>query len=230
MASVLITGANKGIGLELVKLYAGASDRVYACCRNPAEATALQQLAAVRDIVVCEVRVSDGDSVAALARTLSGQSIDILINNAGTSGPQQGQQTAYVMDFDGWAETFAVNTMAPVRVMQALLANLKAGTNPKIMTISSQMGALSLDMPFSYAYCTSKTAVNKFMRLAATELSKDGISVGLIHPGWVKTDMGGSTADISPEDSARGIVNVIAQLTLENTGAFWKWNGEPHGW
>ena len=228
MANVLITGANRGIGLELVKLYAARGDTVLACCRNPAGSDALN--AVEGDVEVIELQVSDAASVADLASNLGDRPVDILINNAGMSGPSYDQQNAYAMDFDGWAETFEVNTMAPVRVMQALMPNLKASSDPRVVTITSQMGALSLDMPVAYAYCTSKAALNKFMKMAALELGKEGINVCVIHPGWVQTDMGGPNADITPEESAEGIVSTIDGLNAETNGSFWKWNGEVHGW
>ena len=228
MANVLITGANRGIGLEMVKLYAGRGDTVLACCRNPSAAEALNAVGG--DVEVIEVQVSDGASVAGLASSIGDRPIDILINNAGMSGPSYDQQNALSMDFDGWAETFEVNTMAPVRVMQALMANLKASDAAKVVTITSQMGALSLDMPVAYAYCTSKAALNKFMKMAALELGKEGINVCVIHPGWVQTDMGGPNADITPQESAEGIVSTIDGLDADTNGSFWKWNGETHGW
>ncbi len=228
MANVLITGANRGIGLEMVKLYAARGDTVLACCRNPAEAEALN--AVEGDVEVIEVQVSDGASVASLASNLGDRPVDLLINNAGMAGPSYDQQNAYAMDFDGWAETFEVNTMAPVRVMQALMPNLKASSDARVVTITSQMGALSLDMPVAYAYCTSKAALNKFMKMAALELGKEGINVCVIHPGWVQTDMGGPNAEITPQESAEGIVATIDGLNAETNGSFWKWNGEAHGW
>ncbi|MEM8766720.1 MAG: SDR family oxidoreductase [Pseudomonadota bacterium] len=228
MATVLITGANRGIGLEMVKLYAARGDTVLACCRDKGAAEAL---AAVEgNVEVIEVAVSQADSVAKLAADLGDRPIDLLINNAGMAGPAYDQQNAYAMDFDGWAETFEVNTMAPVRVMQSLMGNLKASDDAKVVTITSQMGALSLDMPVAYAYCTSKAALNKFMKMAALELGKEGINVAVIHPGWVQTDMGGPNAEITPVESAEGIVNTIDGLNAETNGAFWKWNGEAHGW
>ena len=226
MATVLITGANRGIGLELVKCYAGRGDKVLACCRDASAADALKAVGG--DVQVLEVQVSDGDSVAALAKELEGQSVDILINNAGTGGPAFDQQTVLNMDFDGWLDTFAVNTLAPVRVLQALMPNLGVGS--KAVSITSQMGALALDMPFAYAYCTSKAALNKFMKMAAQELGSRGIDVCVIHPGHVRTDMGGPNGEISPEESAAGIVKVIDGLNADNKGSFWKWNGEEHAW
>lgn len=228
MSTVLITGANRGVGLELVKCYASRGDKVLACCRNPGSADALAAVAG--DVQVIELHVSDGESVAGLARSLGGQPIDTLINNAGMMGPNPDQQNAFNMDFDGWLETFAINTLAPVRVMQALVENLKASQDAKAVSITSQMGALSLDMPMAYAYCTSKAALNKFMKMAALEFGKEGVNVCVIHPGWVQTDMGGASADIPPAESAAGIVKVIDGLNSENNGSFWKWDGEVHEW
>lgn len=230
MATVLITGANRGIGLEMTRIYAAKGDMVIACCRDPQGADVLNQLAEGGNVQVQEVSVGDADSVAAMAEDLKDTVIDVLINNAGMGGPAYENQTVYNMDFEGWAETFNINTMAPVRVMQALHANLKLSDSPRVVTITSQMGALDLDMTVAYAYCTSKAALNKFMRMAAIEMAKEDISVCVIHPGWVRTDMGGSGADISAEESARGMINVIAGLNADNTGSFWKWDGETHAW
>lgn len=228
MSTVLITGANRGIGLELVKAYAARGDAVLACCREPGAATALAAVAG--KVTVLPLEVTDPASVSALAARLQGQAIDILINNAGVLGPDYADQTPYKMDFDVWAHTFAVNTMAPVRVMQALMPQMKLSARAKLVTITSQMGALSLDMTMGFAYSATKAALNKFMKLTAIELVKDGIDVCVIHPGWVQTDMGGPTADITPQESAAGIVKTIDGLNAGNTGSFWKWNGEVHGW
>jgi len=231
VSTILITGANRGIGLELTRQYAVAGHRVLACCRVPAEAEALGALAAEhRDVSVHGVRVAEGESVKALAAELAGVSIDVLINNAGAPGPEFARQSVFDMDFDGWAETFAVNSMAPLRMLQALLPNLQQADAAKAITITSQMGALSFDMPAAYAYCSSKAAVNKVMRLAALDLKAEGIAVGLIHPGWVQTDMGGPKAQITPQESAAGIVAAIEGIDLTHTGCFLKWNGEVHDW
>ena len=230
MSVVLITGANKGIGLELTKIYANAGDTVLACCRNPGEAEALNALATDKDVRVIGVLVGESSSVDALAAEIGNTPIDLLINNAGTGGPAFDKQTAYEMDFDGWAETMNINAMAPVRVMHALMSNLKASGSAKVVSITSQMGALALDMPVAYAYCTSKAALNKYMKMAALELGKENISVAVIHPGWVQTDMGGPGADITPLESATGIANVIGNLNASNNGGFWKWDGEEHPW
>ena len=227
MATVMITGANRGIGLELSKRYAATGNEVIACCREPDKAEALQNIENIR---VCGVTVADGDSVAALAAEIGDQPIDILINNAGTPGPAPDQQSALQMDFDGWADAFAVNTMAPLRMVQAFRDNLKAADRAKAITITSQMGALDLNWPVMYAYCSTKAAVNKVMRMISLELANDETAVALIHPGFVKTDMGGPNAEIEPSESAEGIMSVIEGVNLEGTGCFMKWNGEVHAW
>ncbi len=227
MATVMITGANRGIGLELSKRYAAAGNEVIACCREPDKADGLQNLENIR---IYGVAVSDGDSVAALAAEVGDQPIDILINNAGTPGPAPDQQSALQMDFEGWADAFAVNTMAPLRVLQAFRENLKVADHAKAITITSQMGALDLNWPVMYAYCSTKAAVNKVMRMISVELANDETAVALIHPGFVKTDMGGPNAEIEPSESAEGIMSVIEDVTLEVTVCFMKWNVEVHAW
>lgn len=225
MATILITGANRGIGLELTKRYAQAGNHVLACCREPDKAEHLRDLENVR---VLGVTVADGDSVANLKSEIGDRPIDLLINNAGTPGPAK--QSADEMDFEGWADAFAVNTMAPFRMLQTFRENVKAADNGKIITITSQMGALDLNWPVMYAYCSSKAAVNKIMRMVSLDLAPDGTAVALIHPGHVKTDMGGAGAEIEVEESAAGIMSVIEGITLEGTGCFMKWNGEVHPW
>ena len=231
METILITGANKGIGLELVRGFAQSARHVIACCRAPDEASDLQAIAAANNHVeVHEVQVSDGASVVALAEAIGERPIDVLINNAGMAGPSFQHQGLADMDYDGWAETFAVNTMAPLRMLQSFRPNLAKGTNARAVTVTSQMGAIGLDMPVMFAYCSSKGAVNKVMRLAAPELKGDGIAVALLHPGFVKTDMGGPGAQIAPEASARGLISVIDTLTLDDSPCFKTWEGNDHVW
>ncbi len=231
METILITGANRGIGLELVRGFASSGRHVIACCRQPAEAGDLQSLAEERDNVeVHALDVGDPSSVAALAGVVGDRSIDVLINNAGIAGPSFQHQGLADMDYEGWAETFAINTMAPLRVLQTLRASLANGANPRVVTITSQMGAIGLDMPVMFAYCSSKGAVNKVMRLAAPELKREGITVALLHPGFVQTDMGGPGAEITPEASAQGLISVIDGLTLDDSPCFKTWEGNDHVW
>lgn len=231
MGTVVITGANRGIGLELARQAAGRGGRVVATCRNPDAANALQAIAAGhRNLAIQRLAVDDAASVAAFAAALGSEPVAVLVNNAGIMGPPAEQQSLDHMDYDGWAECFAVNAMAPLRLLQALRPNLEAAAPAKAVTITSQMGAIAVDMRFALAYCASKAAVNKVMRLVAPELAAAGVIVSLVHPGWVRTDMGGSDADIAPEESAAGIWKVIDRLGPDDAGSFWSWTGEPHPW
>ena len=230
MTTILITGANKGIGLELASRYAKAGNTVLACYRAASAAEQLEELAKKYDLSLINVSVGEDASVAKMAADLVGTTIDILINNAGTIGPKREQQTAYVMDFAGWAEAMNINTLAPVRVLHALLDNLRASENAKVVNISSELGAISNDRPVGYAYSASKAALNKYMKLAALELGKENINVALIHPGWVQTSMGGSAADITVQVSAEGIIDVIENLDASNNGGFWDWKGDVQPW
>ncbi len=225
MTTVLITGTSRGIGLELVRQYAEAGARVIATCRHPAGADALNELAKDHDVEVRQLDVPDPDSISKLTAGLDGEDIDILINNAGVMG---GRQTFGDMDYAAWMDAFATNTMGPVRVAEAVANNLTADAT--VATISSQMGSLARNATGAYAYRTTKAAVNKAVQLMANDLGGDGRTVIAMHPGWVKTDMGGNTADITPEESAAGIRSVIASLTPSDNGRFIKWNGEDHPW
>ena len=226
MATVVITGANRGIGLHLARLYAEAGDKVIACCRDPDSAGDLQALQG--DIDIRRLDPGSDESCADFGKALAGAPVEVLINNAGTLGPAIEQQTLTTLDTEAWLDTFNVNTLGPVRVTQALLPNLRAtGGGAKAVTITSQLGALAFDLPRVYAYSASKAAVNKFMRLAGIELGKEGIHVGLVHPGWVQTDMGGPKADLTPAESAAGVVRVIHDM---QGAGFWNWNGEEHAW
>ena len=227
----LITGASGGIGGEIAKTLNEAGAEV------AISGTRLESLEALSDTLggntqIFQCNLSDPLAIEDLLKDATEKmgGIDILINNAGIMGPDSSAQTALNMDFDGWAETFAVNTMGPVRVLQALLPNLKKSSNARVVNITSQMGAISLDMPLAFAYCSSKAALNKFTKLAAGSLAEEGIHVCLIHPGWVKTDMGGKGAEITPAQSAAGIAETIENLNQETTGSFWKWDGQPHEW
>lgn len=229
MAVILITGANRGIGLALVKAYAGRRDKVFACVRHTSDRTDLDAFAASAKgwVEVVEMDVSDPRDIAKVKRKLEAEPIDVLINNAGWSGPER--QTAVDMDFDGLEETLRVNAIAPLRIADAFLPNVKAAKG-KIITLSSQMGQMQSASFDSLAYRVSKAAVNKLMRGLATELKPQGVPVLIVHPGWVKTDMGGDDAPITPEDSAAGMQKLIDKLDLASTGKFLSWNGKELAW
>lgn len=230
MANVLITGANRGIGLELARTYAKAGDRVFAFCRSPESAEALNDLAAASGgkVTVHAMDVGDGASIAAAREAVGEAPIDVLINNAGVMGGDP--QTLQSIDFDAWVDALKIMTIGPFRVVQAFLPNMRKAATPKVMTVTSQMGASTWPFGGSYAYTSAKAGVNRVMKTLALDLKGDNIAVSMIHPGWVKTDMGGPNADITPEESAAGIHRVIASLGMKETGKFFKWNGDSHPW
>ena len=229
MAVALITGANRGIGLALVKAYAGRRDKVFAAVRRTSDRTELDAFAAAQPkwVEVIEMDVSDPAEIARVRRKLEAEPIDVLINNAGISGPDR--QSATDMDFEGLAETLAVNSIAPLRIASAFLPNVKAAKG-KIITLSSQMGSMQSASSDSLAYRVSKAAVNRLMRGLATELKPQGIPVLIVHPGWVKTDMGGDGAQLKPEESAAQLLKLIDKLDLASTGKFLAWNGKELAW
>jgi NAD(P)-dependent dehydrogenase (short-subunit alcohol dehydrogenase family) len=229
VAVALITGANRGIGLALVKAHAGRRDKVFAAVRASSDRAELDALAqASRGWVdIVEMDVSDPVDIARAKRKLEAEPIDVLINNAGVSGPDR--QGALDMDFEGLAETLAINSIAPLRIANAFLPNVKAAKG-KIVTLSSQMGQMQSASADSLAYRVSKAAVNKLMRGLATELKPQGVPVLIIHPGWVKTEMGGEGAPISPEESAAGMLKLIDRLDIASTGKFLSWNGKELAW
>lgn len=232
METVLITGANRGIGLELVKILLREGRKVIATCRSPETAVDLRGLVSDmgtdKTLDIQQLEVTDSTSIDSLRAKLSGVRVDVLINNAGVKGSEH--QSLKHMDIDAWRHTFEVNTIAPFQVSMALLENLKFSSRPRIITVSSQMGALSRAGSGVYAYRSTKAAVNKVMQLMAKDLDSEGIIVCPIHPGWVQTDMGGPSADITVNESASGIVALMDSLTKEQSGRFWNWNGEEHPW
>lgn len=228
METIVITGANRGIGLELTRLYAQAGKHVVAGCRQPHKAEALRKLGGKLDVV--QLDVSSASDITNLGKALKDEPVDLLINNAGVwGGPHQGIAD---MDYAEWLKTFETNTLAPLRVSSVLLPNLKKAKRPRIVTISSQMGAFDVKGMGvgTYAYRSSKAAVSKVMQTLAEELAPHGIIVVPVHPGWVRTDMGGPNAQLSVEESAGGLFRLIEGLTPAQSGRFWRWDGTEHPW
>jgi NAD(P)-dependent dehydrogenase (short-subunit alcohol dehydrogenase family) len=225
-STVIITGAGRGIGLELARVYAKAGFSVIGCARLPTPA--LNDLAAAHDVRVEELEVTSSSSLARFCQRLGGAPVDILINNAGVIGGEH--QSLTDMDYDAWREALEVNTIAPFRVTTALLANLERAQVAKVITLTSQMGSLARKSVGSFAYRSSKAAANKVMQVMAQELQGRGIVVCPVHPGWVRTDMGGAGAAISAEESAAGLFRLIGRLTMDDTGRFWTWDGQEHAW
>ena len=241
MTNLLITGASRGIGFELAQQALTMGWRVFGSVRSREEAFRVQGELGFsesnRDLRMVEegvpgftplvFDVTDHAAVWAAAENLDAP-VDILINNAGIIGPKP--QSTLEMNFDGFAQTLAVNTLAPLSVVQAFLPHLKRSKAARIITISSWMGSMSHQASDRIAYRASKAAVNKVCQALATDLKAEGIAVINMHPGWVQTDMGGSGADISPEESAAGILAVAENLTLSQTGHFINYDGSPLSW
>ncbi len=227
MPSVLITGANRGLGLEFTRQYAADGWRVFAACRDPAGA---RDLAAVEGDVSAEtLDVDDGPQVAALANKLSGQPIDVLINNAGIYGPKD--VTRDTVDYDAWGQVFRTNTMSPLAMSAAFAANVAQGGQKKIITLSSIMGSIAEnDSSGDFIYRSSKAAVNAVMKSLAGDLKSEGITVAVLHPGWVRTDMGGPDAAIEAPESVTGMRAVIAGLKESDSGRFLNYDGTEIPW
>jgi NAD(P)-dependent dehydrogenase (short-subunit alcohol dehydrogenase family) len=228
MANVAITGAGRGIGLELVKQYADAGDRVFALCRSPEKAEALNALAAASGgkVSVHKMDVSDDASVKAAAADTGDGAIDILLNVAGVvGGEKQGLED---QAWDDWQDAFNVMIIGPLRVMQAFLPRF--GDRAKVINITSQLAASTWPYGGYYAYGAAKAGLNRMMRSVALDVRDRGIVIGLVHPGWVQTDMGGAAAEITPAESASGLRTLTAEWTLDQSGDFKKWNGETHAW
>jgi len=222
--TALVTGANRGIGLELATQLKAAGYNVIGTARKPAEATALKAVGAR----VEQLDVTDAGSVAALAERLEGVAIDLLINNAGVGG--DGADSIRELDVDGMAVTYAVNAIGPMRVTQGLLPNLEAGDGKTIVHISSVMGSIQNNWGGAYDYRASKAALNMLNSSLAKELGKEGFTSVVLHPGWVQTRMGGESAPVNPADSVAGLLKVIGGLEDKDNGKFYDYQGEPIPW
>lgn len=222
MTTILITGANRGIGLALAKAALERGWTVFGTCRNAdqAEKAATTLWDGFKALVF---DVTDHEAIRQAAASLD-RPIDILINNAGIIGPER--QSTLDMDFSGFAETLAINTIAPLAVAQAFLPHLRRSEKGRILTVSSQMAWMGYGASDRIAYRASKAAVNKVMQGLATDLKLEGIPVALIDPGWVQTDMGGASANLNPDDVAEGILRIADRLSIDDSGKFYKWSGE----
>ena len=226
MPTVLITGANRGVGLEFAKQYAAEGWRVHGACRDPGKATALKAIKG--DVRVHPLEVTDEAQIDALAISLGNESIDILINNAGIIGPNDSFGGT---DVEGWMQTLRVNALAPVRIAERLAANLERGEGKLIVNITSRMGSIADNSSGgSYAYRTSKAALNMAAKSMAIDLKRKGIKVIVFHPGWAKTDMGGRSATVPVADSVGGMRAKIASLTAADSGQFFSYTGQPIPW
>lgn len=220
MQTVLITGANRGIGLALCKTYVAQGWQVIAVCRN-----ASAELTETGARVIAGVDVTDAQALNKLADTLTGKKLDLLINNAGIFL----NETLGNINYANIEQQFHVNAVAPLRVTEALLGNLQSGS--KIAFITSRMGSIADNTSGAYyGYRMSKAALNAAAMSLTRDLHPKGIAVAILHPGYVQTAMVNFGGDISADESAQRLSKRIADLTLQNSGSFWHSNGEELPW
>ena len=224
MGTVLVTGANRGLGLEFVQQLQSKGYTVIGTARKPDQATQLKATGAQ----VEQLDVASQSSVSALAQRLAGVPIDLLINNAGMAA--RGDSSLETVDYAAMERTFQVNSLGPLRVTQALLPNLQAGNKKIIVHITSRLGSIELSDGGMYSYRTSKTALNQINKIMSVELAPLGFTSIVMHPGWVQTDMGGAGATLTTSESISGMLDVIDGLTIGDTGKFYNYNGEKLPW
>ncbi len=230
MASVLITGANRGIGYEFARSFADDGWHVHACCRNPDKANDLQELieGTVGAVTLHKLDVTDGLKVASLARELADEPIDILLNNAGIYGPRTGFGET---DYSDWPPVFAANVLAPMRMAERFVEHVALGKRKLMVNISSKMGSMGDNSGGgAYIYRSSKAALNAVVKSLSVDLAPRGIAVVAFHPGWVKTDMGGESAAITAAESVKGMRGVIDRLDTGDTGKFFNYDGSILPW
>jgi NAD(P)-dependent dehydrogenase (short-subunit alcohol dehydrogenase family) len=223
MQTLLITGANRGIGLEFCKQYAAAGWRVLACCRDPGKADALNKLADSYPKLIERhaLDITDHAQIEQPARTLADESIDLLINNAGVYPASDKRGGFGHTDYAEWMAAFNINTMAPLKMVEAFIEQIARSNLKLIVTITSQMGSIDDNgSGGSYLYRSSKAAANMVVKSLAVDLKEQGITAVAFNPGWVKTDMGGPNAMIPVEQSVSDMRKVIAGLTPADTGKF----------
>jgi NAD(P)-dependent dehydrogenase (short-subunit alcohol dehydrogenase family) len=229
--NVLITGASRGIGLEMVKYGIEQNWRIFACCRHPQQADSLLAVAKLANGRV-SVHVADMDELAtvqALAYELRNEAIDILINNAGVYGSDKNRFGN--VDVTSWLNTFQVNSIAPLKVAEALIEQVRMGDKKVIACISSKMGSMADNgSGGSYIYRSSKAALNAVVKSMAVDLKSDGIKCVALHPGWVKTEMGGPNAEITTRECVTSLFNIILSLQPGDSGRFIDIDGTDIPW
>ena len=229
--TILISGCSRGIGLEFARQYAEAGWRVLATCRRPQGSAALMDLRERHgeDVQVHGLDVRSAEEIHHLAQSLRAQPIDILLNNAGVYGPEN--QGLGSVEPEAWIEVLKVNTIAPLLMAQAFLPNVERGARRIIATVTSLMGSIGdNDSGGYYLYRSSKAAVNMISKSLAVDLKGKGIISVVLHPGWVRTDMGGPQAPTGAEESVSGMRRILDGLTMKESGGFFHFDGERLPW
>lgn len=231
--TVLITGSNRGIGLELARQYAAKNWNVIATCRNPDKADALNAIAAdYADVTIEKLDVTDHGAIDALSEKYKDTPIDVLINNAGITGGSDTQQFGN-LQYDAFFQVMDVNVVGPLKIAEAFIDQVAASDQKKIVSITSSEGSLStVHGARNYFYRPSKAALNMVMLNLSREISSRDVIIGLINPGPVATDMmkGVNMPLLTPQESVSGLISVIESLTAENSGAFLQYDGKELTW
>lgn len=232
MPNILVTGSNRGLGLEWVRQYAERGWRVFATCRFPDEASDLMALSIQHPTIsIHQLDVTRDDQLQALVQELHDTPLDILVNNAGVYFERWGKDKLGSIDYEHWLETLKVNTLGVMRVTEALHRNLAKSEKRLLVAITSHMGSITdITAPNDYAYRSSKAALNAAIKGLVYELQTDGIGILLLHPGWVRTRMGGEDAPYSAEQSVRGMRKLAESFTPNMSGKFYRFDGEIIPW
>lgn len=230
MSSVLVTGSNRGLGLEWCRQYAEAGWHVFATCRHPETADALHDLAREHSkLSVHRLDVTRPESVYAVRAELQHETIDVLINNAGIYLEKYAPTNA--LRYDEWQQTLEVNTLSPLRVTEALLELVARSQRRLVVAISSHMGSIAeISAPGDTYYRSSKAALNAAMKGFSLALRERGVGVLLLHPGWVKTRMGGWDAPLTAAESVAGMRTLVDAFSLDQSGRFLRYNGTEIPW
>ena len=225
MHNILIIGANRGLGLEFAKQYSNEEHNVFATTRNKNDA---KELNSIKNIKVFELDLNSDESLDNFIKDISSQKIDVLIHNAGIFRDEQLDED---LDINAWINEMRINAVVPIILARKLKNNIQMGSDKKIIFISSQMG--SIDDNYSgrfYFYRSSKSALNSAAKSLSIDWKEDGISILILHPGWVKTDMGGGNAKLEIPDSISQMIKVINDLNLNNSGSFVNYAGKKLEW
>ena len=239
--NILITGANRGIGLELVRQCLALDCHIIAVCRS--ESGELKELAAQhssRIALMPGIDVTRESDLADMTELLKGTTVDVLINNAGIYGQKSAAGTGMEefggpaiedIDPEQWLELFRVNTISPFQVTRALLPNLRQSNHPKVIMVSTMMASITdKDYGGAYQYSSSKTALNMVGKTLHNDLRGEGFAIAMVHPGWVQTDMGGANAETPVVESAQGIRDLAIRLTPTDSGQFFNYDGSSRAW
>ena len=231
MTTVVITGANRGLGLALAKQHLAHGATVIGGCRNPSGATELTSAGAE----VLPLDTGSGDSITAFGKAIGDRAVDVLYNNAGIDaravGADDGARSALDITEQQFRAVMQVNVLGPLLMVQALVDNLRAAKGT-IVNVSAQVGSIEVAQRIGrdVSYNSSKAALNMLTLKQSQVLRADGVTVIAVHPGWVRSDMGGPTATLDPAESAAGLVTLVDKLTIDDTGSFLQWDGSIHPW